>query len=704
MSEDEGFSLGSHDTGDDSKRHYDGTHSSDDESSLELPNFPLEAAKAKKRARYKLVYTGSEAIIKVAKAVNESRRTGAPLNTDIFVPPTSPDLLHELSLRPLSLEKLEMTMTLNAVVRECELLAEDGVPKRDSNVNDLRRLLRVYDDFALANVNKGAKIDTRHRLALFLARMKVLNALTILLPRVDVAHDDAYVRDDYWVDAQTISNMQLARWLYANRACHALLLVVDDQLPRTHPNYVAGHLIEHCTLECFWQSLLALTAAWPYLAMSAYVVRAFDAFRARAAFFLSYRELATPDTTIVEEETFSLKKQIDMSRTKVLGLNLNLFGLMDLNEPEREPLKPTVHQQSTLLDNVDLVKISENYIHVNLDFAEECDKLFQSMQLDLRRCAGFTLDKNVHFTDVITCVGCERKAIAASANVTLFEALIDEQTKGTFRTQISEEFREMLFQFYEQPHEVQSFREYHGYEVITAQNCISQQRPRDYKLLCERFTGAQCDVVWQNLRGHFDEPAHGILCIIALNYYMQQSLKGARVTTYLVDLCKSGAGVGVKPHEHLDERAGLHRNAAEDFHVQMTTTGTFLFRNKLVHQDGFEVDADEINYQHPLIIRSLNSFGVHYSEHLHQCRSFAHAFLTWLVIMCEDRCIDAQLTTGAFLHELYARLFPERFERVKQLAEEVDRRLRKYNPLAKFVDPHVTEAEQRLQSRNMTQF
>ena len=712
MSDEEGFSLGSRDTNDDDDDDdnesqpikNDGTHSSDDESSLELPNFPLEEAKKRKRARYKLVYTGSEAIIKVAKVVNESRRTGAPLNTDVFVPPSSPSLLHELSLRTLSTEKLEMTMTLNAVVRECELIADTGVPLRDSNVGDLRRLLRVYDDFALANVNAGAKIDTRHRLALFLTRMKIANALLALQRHSSPSEPDPYVVDDYWRDSLAISNVQLARWMYANRACHPLLLVVDEQLPRTHANYVAGHLIEHCTLECYWQSLLALTAAWPYLGMSGYLVRAFDEMRRRAAFFLSYRELATPDSGGANSAEFSLKKQIDLARTKVLGLNLNLFGLMDLNEPDREPVKPTVRQSSTLLDNVDLVKVTDNYIHVNLDFAEECDKLFHSMQLDLRRCAGFALGKNV-LAAPHECRGCDaRVTLISDANVALFETLVDEQTRGTFRTQISEEFREMLFQFYEQPNEVAAFREYHSYEVLTAQNCIAQQRPRDYKLLCERFTGVQGDVVWEGLRRHVEEPAYGVLCLIAPNYYMQQALKGARVLTYLVDLCKSGGGVGVRPHEHLDERAGVLRNGTDEFHVQMTTTSTFLFRNKLVHQHGFEVDPAEIDYQHPLLIRSLNSFGVYYNEHLHQCASFAHAFLTWLVVMCEDRCIDAQLATGAFLHELYARLFPERFEHIKRLAEEVDGRLRKYNPLAKFVDPHINGAEERLKARNMTQF
>jgi len=704
--DDSGITLGSKDTekSNNNKKKHDATGSDDDdddENEIEIPQF----APAAKKRRFNFIYTGSEAMVRVAKAINESRRTGRPLNTDIFVPPTTPDLLHELSLRELSTERLEMIMTMNAIVRECELISAEGAPILRSNMSDLRRLLRIYDDYALTNVSRGAKIDERHRLALFITRMKIANALAILQKSYKGgANDDAWIKDYYWIEAEKITNIQLARWMHANRACHPLMLVVEDTLPRTHPEYIVGHLMQHCTLECFWQSLLKFAASWPSLEMSGYVVRLFDEMRTRAAFFMSYRELASVDMEGTVEEpgvhVFSLRKQIDKARTKILGLNLNLFGLMDMNNPHEDVRAAA--QQTTLLDNVDLVRFNDNYVHVNLDFAEECDRLFHSMQFDLRRVAGLRHSDLIEIDEETHCLACANAAKASAANVTLFEALVDEQVKGTFRTQISEEFRSMVFEFYQQPNEVEAFRTYHGFEVITAQNCISQQRPRDYKVLESRFTLAHSDVVWQNLRGDFDEPAYNLMCIITLSYYMQQALRGARITTYFIDLCKSGGGVN--PHLHIDERADQPRNTSADMHVSMTTTGTFLFRNKLVNQQGMLCDRKEIEYKHPLIVRSLNSVGVLYNDHLHKCDNFAHAFLMWLHVMCTDRYIEGQLSTGAFLHQLYARLFPEREAQIRKLAEDAERRLRKYNPLAKFVDPAIDEAKASLASRNVSQF
>jgi len=100
----------------------------------------------------------------------------------------------------------------------------------------------------------------------------------------------------------------------------------------------------------------------------------------------------------------------------------------------------------------------------------------------------------------------------------------------------------------------------------------------------------------------------------------------------------------------------------------------------------------------------MNSFGVLYNGHYHPCENFAHAFLSWLHIMCMDRCIEGQLNTGAFLHQLYARLFPSRRSKIIEAAESADRRLRKYNPLSKFVDPILDETRRAMERNDMTQF
>jgi hypothetical protein len=693
-----GETLGSTDTDASPRKRKTTDSSDDDDSSIDVPLIIIP----KKRNTFKLVATGNDAILRMAKAINESRRTGRPLNKDIFIPPTTDTLLHELSLKELSTERMKMIMQMSAVERECEFIANGEIAPRMNNIGDLRRLLRVYDDFAMRNIGAGEKIDDRHRLALFITRMKVVNSLAVLTNHFNGnIEEDLWLRDHYWRESLTINNIQLARWMYANRACHPLMLVVEDRFPKSHPEHVVGHLIQYCTIECFWQSMLAFAASWPRLPMSGYIVKLFDEMRTRAAFFMSYRELAV---SVEEpgESGFSLKKKVENARSKILGLNLNLFGLMDMNNPEKDAERADQRQQSTLLDNVDLVRFSDNYVHANLDFAEECDRLLHSMHLDLRRAAGFRHSDSIPYEQCRECIACSNSAKCSPANIVLFEALVEEQVAGTFRTQISQEFRELVFQFYEQPNELTAFREYHGFEVITAQNCIQQQRPRDYKLLTDRFLAAHCDVVWQSLKGDFKEPAYVLLCFIAMNFYMQQTLRGARISTYFADVCKSAGGVA--PYEHIDERAQRHRNVRSELHVEMKTTGTFRFRNKLINQQGMLSDREEIEYQHPLIVRSLNSVGVVFNNHLHKCESFAHAFLMWIYIMCTDPYIEGQLATGAFLHQLYARLFPERTMACRALAERADRRLRKYNPLAKFIDPAIEEAKAALEVRNMTQF
>lgn len=680
----------------------DTTNSSDGEQSSDESTSPHPARSVRpppvvKKRRIRVEYQGQEAITKVAEAVNKARKTGEPINTDVFIPPPSDDLLHTIALKPLSPEKLERSIMLTTVVRECERITLGVADPSLRNLFDLRRMLRVYDDFALANIQNGLRIDKRHRLGLFIARMKIVSALTTLEMQFP-GRLDYFARNHYSIEAKRITNLQLAQWMYDNKACHPLMLVVDRNLPRTHPNFVAGHLIEHSTLECFWQSLLMLAAAWPMLSMSPYVVAVFEAMRARTAFFMSYRELATAG----DDGTFSLQRLMERSRTKILGLNLSLFGTADLNNPTAE--KPSIQpqdQQTTLLDNVDLVRTTGNHAHVNLDFAEESDRLLHAMQLNLRQAAGFRHRR------AKTCICCSEKPKIAEENVRLLEQLINDQLvpgKGTgvFLSQITEEFRDMLFDYYDQPDELASFKEYHGFEVITAQNCMSQKRPRDYQALVDAYVTSTADAVWLRLVQKRNEPAYGLMVMIALNYFMQQEMRGARISQYYIDVCKSDGGI---PHfSYAKEMDGETRNTCEDLHVKLTTTGTFLFRNKLLHQTGMLSERAEIEYEHPLIVRSMNSFGVLFGRHMHECQSFSHAFLLWISVMCVDRRIEGQLATGAFLHPLFLQLFPNRRQEIEQLSEGAQRRMRDYDPLHKFVARAVQDTKRAIESNGMTQF
>ena len=681
----------------DTTRSSDGEQSSSSSESDEISSARPPPPPINKKRQFRVEYQGQEAITKVAAAVNKARKTGEPLNTDVFIPAPSLDLLHNVSLKELPKEKLEMTIIMTTVVRECERIAAGIAEPSLRDLFDLRRMLRVYDDFALTNIQGGIKIDKRHRLGLFITRMKIISALTTLEAQFP-GRVDQCVRNHYWTEAKRINNLELAKWMYENKACHPLMLVVERRLPRTHPNFVAGHLIEHSTLECFWQSLLMFAAAWPTMSMSPYVVAMFDAMRARAAFFMSYRELASSG----DGGAFSLQSQMERSRTKILGLNLNLFGVSDLNNPGAE--QPSIQpqdNQSTLLDNVDLVKTTGNHAHVNLDFAEESDRLLHAMQLNLRQAAGF------RHKESLTCICCSERRKISEANVKLLEQLVSDQLipgKGTgiFRTQITEEFREMLFDFYDQPDELASFKEYHGFEVITAQNCISQKRSRDYQALVDAYITETADLVWGRLVSKRNEPAYGLLVMLAMNYFMQQEMRGARISQYYIDVSKSDGGIPFFPYTR--EMEGEARKTGEELHVKLTTTGTFLFRNKLLQQTGMLSSKAEIEYQHPLIVRSMNSFAILHNGHMHECQSFSHAFLLWLSVMCVDRAIEGQMATGSFLHPLFLQLFPDRQQEIYNLSESAQRRMREYDPLNKFVARAIQDTKHVVESNGMTQF
>jgi hypothetical protein len=49
-------------------------------------------------------------------------------------------------------------------------------------------------------------------------------------------------------------------------------------------------------------------------------------------------------------------------------------------------------------------------------------------------------------------------------------------------------------------------------------------------------------------------------------------------------------------------------------------------------------------------------------------------------------------------------MFPERERAIRELSERAEERLRRYNPLSKFVDPAIAEAKEKLERNDMTQF
>jgi len=644
-------------------------------------------------------------------AKQQQQRHGRGTDADGIMPKSTPQLLHRLSLDDLSDVPLERSVHLRAVVRECELIAATGALRAPSNVKDLRRLLRVYDDYALrrrpTNTKPGEEaaeqFDKMHQYALFIARLKIINVLencpaasaTSVTERADWR--DLYIENHYYVEAECISDIDLALWLLEKNACHPDMLVVDR---RTN---APSHRLQSCSLECFWQSLLSLMAAWPALPMSGYVVRVFNEMRRRAAFFLSYREFSSLDA----------KRRFDESERKVLGLHASLFDLVNFDAANASssatPASTNIDLSAGLLDNFNFANIGDDgYVSVNTEFVDQCEMIFHHMQVQLRKAVGLSrssLDSTLAIDNLQTpynasvaaatvsgaaaptdgnCLLCrpETRGALTDAHITRFEELVAREMAGGFRLAITEEFRGSVMAFLLQPSEMAEFATMHAREVQTPLNCISRQRQADFRKLSEALLVPQCTDVWRALRGAHEHPAYAVLAALAVNFHLQQHFKGAQFVNYYVQ-----AEEELRPFSHMQERLAQRRNVYGELHTPRVTTGTLLFRNKLMQQAGLNAAPLESDYQHPLVLRTMNSHDVVYREHTHRVRSFAHAFLHWLEVMCTDRHIRGQspIGGGALLFPLYAAMFPERAEQAAALERETRAKLRKYNPVLKLI-------------------
>jgi hypothetical protein len=626
-------------------------------------------------------------------------------DADGIMPKSRPELLHELSMRDVPDIPLERSIYLRAIVRECELIASSGgLLRAKSNVQDLRRLLRLLDDYALTKrpeKRDSPVMSMMHVYALFIARMKILNVLENCLSKQTLmeADEDLYVENHYYREAEQITPRQLALWLLDKNACHIDMLVVDRTTAQP------SHRIQSCSLECFWQSLLSLMAAWPYQVMCGFLVRVFNEMRRRCAFFLSYREFSSEHA----------KAEFDRQERKVMGLNASLFALTTFDsspdaaaaaESGGSAMRIIGVSDGALLDNFTLATIGEDgFVNVNTEFVDQCEMIFHYMQLSLRQGAGFKrspLDTTALLDATNTpyvpekrpplnalpppapeCLMCRRETRAAitADHVKRLESLIAGEVSGTFRVSITEEFREVLMVEYLQPSEMAEFGAMHEREVQKPGNCISRQRQADYRKLSDKLLLPAVADVWKTLRGQYDEPAYTCLAAIAMNFHFQQHFKGGEFVHYLV------RADSLTPFAHLDERLAARRNLLAELHTQTVTTGTVRYRNLLLQQQGSNAEMAERQYQHPLMLKTVNGIDVIYREHTHRVRGFAHGFLHWLELMCNDRCIRGQLALGggASLYPLYRLLFPERARVIDSLEQKLTLKLRRYNPVQRLV-------------------
>ena len=203
---------------------------------------------------------------------------------------------------------------------------------------------------------------------------------------------------------------------------------------------------------------------------------------------------------------------------------------------------------------------------------------------------------------------------------------------------------------YLQPSEMAEFAAMHEREVQTALNCISRQRQADFRRLSESLLLVPLETAWEERRAAYNDPAYACLAEVAVNFHLQRHYAGAEFHHYFVRSDE------LRPFSYINERFARRRNLFVELHTPRITTGTLKYRARLLQQAGLSAPAAEANYEHPLVLKTLNGFDVVYNGHTHRAESFAHAFLHWLATMCTDTFIRGTLPqSGASLSPLYAR-------------------------------------------------
>ena len=640
----------------------------------------------------------------------------------VITPPSSVDLLHRLALEcTIPKAPLRQSGLWRAVVRECELMIfENRPPRPPTNTRDLRKLLILYDDFALqhrpavAGVESAdeaaldpefIKLNRSHQIALFVARMKLLYAIRVSFPNETNASKLALFDNDgdyYWTRAaHDVDDRTLAVWLRETAACHNSL-IGDLSAP-------SGNLLIHqCSLEALWQTMLILMRVWPRLPMCAELVRFFDELRLRVAYFMSYRERA-PDVFVSapgddeDDEPRTVEEKMAQYSERVMGLNLQLFGLLDLGSLLRtesvRQRRGGVDDDGALIDNWDLATATRNdvgemFAHVNMDFVDECERALHAMQVQLRSHAGFRHDAMPR-----KCIACDDSLHITDDAVRRLQLLIEEQLASGFRATIEEQFREQLYDWYVEPSELEQFSEYHPQDVHNALGCISKRRNADFRVLGTRFIEPTAYAVWREggLAAQLDEPAHHLLVELVIDFLLRQDAGGARFDDYYIVTSL------LEPWPFIPMALQRTRVLLFEVYESLKTTGTLRFRYQLMQRDGAEADTKHMDYQHPLVVRLMNSHAVLYNGHLHECDSLEHAILLWLLLFCLDPHLGGHLPTGAALQPFAQRLMPEYDAQLRHSLQRAEERIHRWNPMGRVVTAEDVDARLAMHDR-MTHF
>lgn len=612
-------------------------------------------------------------------AARSAAESAASIET--LIPQSRPGLLRPLSRSKLSAEEVRISAFCFVVTRECEQFAREGALDAETTTRDLERLERLIDDFTMQH---RSQVSNEIRIAVWVARLKLANLRFNVLQPAHAAATSANdssdtgssrVNDPLRRLALGISNEQLAQWMYDNEACDDNVLHYD-----AHTDGYT-HSLQSCGVTALWNSIMALKDRWPYLGLSAYVYAMFEQLRQRVAFFASYRE-------VLDE---SQQRSEARRRHNVLGLSVDRWRVVDAppGSARGNPVAEHEYDYDSKLNSVQFMSIKhvnggDSYASVNQDFIEETERMLNNIMIELRKCCGFEW----HIDPVrkqCDCLACEQLASADSTAQAerLFDDFVADELVGPFRDFTQKDFRELVWETYEQPSERENFLTFHPYDKASAQNFILRQRHADGKHIQQHYVDEQIDAVWSVLcetDGEQPQPPYPLLAMLATNFHIQAHCNGALLRPYSIDCA------GNEPFTFDAERFARVRNCMAEFHTEMTTTGTLKLRRYVLPRLGLSAAGRDRFYEHPLIVKTLGSFCVLYGERMHNCPGgFAQAFCVWLAVMCEDVKIGGELCNSASLYPLYARLFPSRAEKIRRLESQVHRTARQWDPTQRFL-------------------
>lgn len=665
-------------------------------------------ARPKKRSRYSVCAQDTDVVAEYGRVlVQEKRRLGGESRSNStgllesesraaqsigVVPPSEPGLLAEISKRKLTTENIRLSSFALVVVRETEIFARQGALDSKTSKRDLERLGRLIDDFLMEH---RRDIDRDHRLDLWAARLRLVNLLENVLPATanDSPHSDSSgaaaagrINDELYVRAAQLSNSRLAEWMHTHETCDTTILHYNEATD-SH-----SHSMQTCGVSALWATMRALMDKWCSLPLSEYMIAQLEQMRTRVAFFSCYRERVGQAGD---------KGESDTRRKKILGLSVDRWRVRDSLPAAAQALenetaafvnkyaasgKSSEADDGTKLNSVEFTRVIEvggvRFASINKDFLEETERVISSMLIELRRCAGFDWHADPIATEC-DCLACEQLADderTVEAEFA-FDDFIANELVGPYRDFSQKEFRALIWDMFEQPGEREVFTTYNPYDRDSAQNFISRNRRSDSKTIVRRFMERDTTIVWAELRKDSQlEPSYALLAAIASNYHVQANCGGSLLRPYQIDCA------GCDPWSFSRERFGKRRVPMRDLHTEMVTTGTMRLRRELLPRDGLRCKSRERFYEHPLIVKTIGSFCVLYDGRMHLCPGgFGQAFVVWLSVMCEDREICGEMSSGSSLFTLYKILFASRTEHITKLERRIEAKRRGWDPTTELL-------------------